>query len=264
MSHFCRQVSVSLVFLGLLAAACTPAPVATPTPTADPVAVGRDLYVAKGCLACHGEAGSGTDLGPALPGHTEEQVLMQVRTPRGMMPSFGLDKISDEELAAISAYVLSLGPATAAHMHGEFEASAEEMDHLLLALSALGAENVADAAHHLDHLIAASEGEIREEFAALAADLQAGMMHDVEHDIEELVEASPSLGISPVLLHVELAVNALGREDLADAEHHLLHAIDISSGDERAKLQSLLADLQAGKEHDAEHEMEEMLAGMGG
>jgi Tfp pilus assembly protein PilF len=64
------------------------------------------------------------------------------------------------------------------------------------------------------------------------------------------------------LILINLAVNALDREDSADAEHHLRHAIEISSGDEQAKLQSLLADLQAGKMHDVEHEMEAMTAGM--
>ncbi len=139
MNHIALPTMCATVLTALLLTACTPAATPAPTPTVDSVVRGEELYESKGCAACHGEGGVGTDLAPALPGHTEEQVLKQVRAPRGQMPALGPEKISDDDLAAIAAYVVSLSPAVGAHGHGMFKASADEINHLRLTFSALGA-----------------------------------------------------------------------------------------------------------------------------
>ena len=87
------------------AAACgasatpTSAPALSPTPTAvsalQPASLGEQLYVSKGCAACHGENGQGSEIAPALPGHTETQVPRQVRAPMGLMPIFPPDRESE-------------------------------------------------------------------------------------------------------------------------------------------------------------------------
>lgn len=83
------------------------------TTPADPVAAGQTLYVNKGCGACHGEKAEG-GIGPALAGTglSFEAVLQQVRAPKGQMPPFSAQQVSDDELRGIYAYLESLGPPT--------------------------------------------------------------------------------------------------------------------------------------------------------
>ena len=76
----------------------------------DTVAVGRQLYIDKGCAVCHGQNGEGTDIAPALPGHNEEQVKRNVRSPVGNMPRSSPEQISDDELEMIADYIGSLSP----------------------------------------------------------------------------------------------------------------------------------------------------------
>ncbi|MFQ6116938.1 MAG: c-type cytochrome [Candidatus Bipolaricaulia bacterium] len=70
---------------------------------------GRTLYISKGCAACHGADGRGTAAGPSIIGRKAEEIRYQVREPRGTMPSFGPERLSDDELEAIIRYLESLG-----------------------------------------------------------------------------------------------------------------------------------------------------------
>jgi len=108
----------ALFALLLLTAACGSDPTATPVPTATPTAAmdadhesieaGEALYKANGCTACHGQEAEG-GIGPALAGHTREQVLKQVRTPvGGVMPAFSIEAISEAQLEQIAAFIVSL------------------------------------------------------------------------------------------------------------------------------------------------------------
>ena len=80
---------------------------------ADPVAAGQTLFVNKGCAACHGNKAEG-GIGPTLAGTglTFEAVLQQVRAPKGQMPPFSAQQVSDDELRSVYAYLESLGPPT--------------------------------------------------------------------------------------------------------------------------------------------------------
>lgn len=85
--------------------------------------VGRAIFVGKGmCQACHGPAGKGTPLAPDLTDAewlnvegTLEQVIELVKKgvakPKkhpAPMPPMGGGQLTDEEVAAVSRYVLSL------------------------------------------------------------------------------------------------------------------------------------------------------------
>ena len=66
------------------------------------------------CSKCHGVMGEGLFAGP-LAGRTEgdraitlEEWTNQVRSPRRRMPSFSEEQVSDEQLADMYAYVMSL------------------------------------------------------------------------------------------------------------------------------------------------------------
>ncbi len=259
-------ICLGLVTITLLASCGTgaaPGPTATPeppTPTSvgEPAAdEGHDLYVAAGCVACHGDNAEG-GVGPALAGHTREQVFAQVRNPRGAMPAFSEEQVSNEDLEKISAYIVGLGPPTAGHMHGEFEATGPETAHLLLAFRALKSDNQPDAIHHLQHVLDIADQEGREHFEALLADLEAGNLHDVEHAIEDLLEEQGEL--TPVQLHLQLALDSLAVDDVSDAIHHVEHALEVSQDeDEQVTLQELLDELAAGEIHRVEDHMMEML-----
>ncbi|GAB3049006.1 c-type cytochrome [Intrasporangium mesophilum] len=82
---------------------------------ADQVQEGKDLFIAN-CASCHGLNAQGTKSGPSLVGVGAAAVDFQVGT--GRMPLAGPNvqapinkvKFSDEDIAALSAYVASLGP----------------------------------------------------------------------------------------------------------------------------------------------------------
>ena len=75
---------------------------------ADP-ARGQDLFFANGCNVCHGDTGGGT-IGPTIAqtGFTLAQVIQQYRTPRAAMPPFPADKIPDQDIAHIYAWLQTL------------------------------------------------------------------------------------------------------------------------------------------------------------
>jgi len=96
------------------------------------VALGEQIYRgqigAAPCTGCHGQAGEGTPLGPALRAHTwlwsdgsyagiEHTIGTGVAVPkqyRSAMPAMGGAQLSAEQLAAVAAYVWALGHAAAA------------------------------------------------------------------------------------------------------------------------------------------------------
>ncbi len=82
----------------------------TPRPaTAQNAARGEQLYGQLECSGCHA-SGAGGDFGPRLAGTqlTLEAVAAQLRNPRGMMPTFGPDRLSDTEVADLYAWLQSL------------------------------------------------------------------------------------------------------------------------------------------------------------
>lgn len=78
------------------------------------VAAGRALFVSNGCIACHGDNAEGK-IGPKIAGTglSFAEVLHQVRQPRGQMPPFSAQQVSDAQVQQIYAYLESLGPPTA-------------------------------------------------------------------------------------------------------------------------------------------------------
>lgn len=80
----------------------------TTTSPAALVTVGQGFY-AQSCASCHGASGQG-NIGPSLQ-HTNQspaQITQKVKYGiNGAMPAFG-SKYSDQDIAAITAYVRSL------------------------------------------------------------------------------------------------------------------------------------------------------------
>nr|WP_182541484.1 cytochrome c [Nocardioides ginsengisegetis] len=110
-----------LILTGSLYAAFSPASAQQAQTSADEVAKGRQLFLV-GCAFCHGQNGEGVltedgnQIGPSLVGVGAAAVDFQVGTGRMPMAQPGAQAprkdvaYSDDEVAALAAYVASLGP----------------------------------------------------------------------------------------------------------------------------------------------------------
>jgi quinol---cytochrome-c reductase cytochrome c subunit len=115
---------LGLVLSGSLYAVLSPAQAQEQETDADQVAKGRELFLV-GCAFCHGQNGegirteNGNQLGPSLVGVGAAAVDFQVGTGRMPLaqPGFQAPRkkpvYTDEEVAALAAYVASLGPGPA-------------------------------------------------------------------------------------------------------------------------------------------------------
>ncbi len=71
---------------------------------------GRAVYQRAGCADCHGAQGNG-GVGPSLRDsrfayqNTPATIAQRVRSGGGIMPAFGPDKISDQELAGLIVFI---------------------------------------------------------------------------------------------------------------------------------------------------------------
>ena len=236
----------------------------TPTPTAAPAdtfQTGAQLFLTTGCATCHGQDALGTDAAPGLPGHTEDQVVRQVRRPVGHMPAFSESQISDEELDRLADYIVSLGPGeqhTEPISLGEDEVLAM---HHWMALDAIQSDNLTEADHHLKHII-----ELIEEpdhlriMQEIEQAVSSGDLHEAEHLLEGHLADSLEPNLSIGTLHARLALAALATDDTDGARHHLEHAL--ASPDDPGLsdvLEAAMAKIDAGEPEEAEHLIEDAL-----
>ena len=120
-----------LLMAGALYAAFAPAQAEDSTASAEQVAQGRELFLVS-CAFCHGQNGEGVptedgnQLGPSLVGVGAAAVDFQVGTGRMPMVQPGAQApqkppvFTDEETAALGAYVASLGPGPAVPDEGDY------------------------------------------------------------------------------------------------------------------------------------------------
>lgn len=74
---------------------------------------GARLFSSLPCSGCHGAMAQG-QFGPALAGtdFSYEEVQRQVRSPRNQMPAFSPERVSDQDLRDIYAWLRTLAPPT--------------------------------------------------------------------------------------------------------------------------------------------------------
>ena len=90
------------------AAASKPAPTAQAAPK-DDVENGRKIYSSYGCYQCHGYVGQGGAGARLAPRPTPFAAFSRyVRTPTGQMPPYTVKVVSDQEMADIYAFVLTI------------------------------------------------------------------------------------------------------------------------------------------------------------
>ena len=252
---------ITLFAFALVVAACGADDAASGEATgADLAARGYEIFQQVGCAACHGAEGEG-GVGPPLAGHTEEQVFRQVRTPKGdVMPPFPPEKLSDDEVRAIVAWIETLGdemvmahPPEEGADHGEAPMSRTEVAHLRLMIAALDAENAVDARRHVEHLgLHGGSPELADLAAALTADLDRGDLHGAEQRAVEALGPAATEHFDPVAAHMGMALAANDRDEPADVEYHLGEAARAAQGhDHAARIQAMYEAWQSGTDRHA-------------
>ncbi|MDA1257723.1 MAG: cytochrome c [Chloroflexi bacterium] len=229
-------------------------------PTLDAVQRGRAVFEQVGCAACHGEDGSGTVIAPGLPGHNELQVRRQVRGPIGVMPVFGQETLSPEALDDLVAYVESLtGADTHGHSTGVSVAE-QSLAHHRMVLTAFEADNVAEATHHMEHLIG---GILDGQHLALMQEAltvtQAGEVHDAQHMVEGMLSDVQPPDETFATLHFKLGLSGLRVGGTTEATHHLEHAAAVAEGDELEEINEILVLLAANEMDEAEEHLSALL-----
>lgn len=225
------------------------------------IETGRQVFLENNCAVCHGENAEGTDLAPALAGHSETAVRRQVRAPTGSMPVYPPDKISSAELDALAAYVAQL-EGEDDHPHPVGELGPMVTQHLWMALYVLEDEDTADvddALHHIQHVIELVDEPQRAELQEIEHEVQEGNIHDAGHTIEDILADTPELQTSPEVVHLQLALAAVRVEDVEDAVHHLGHFLDTTTGEQHEHGEEILALLEDEDLADAERRLEAMV-----
>lgn len=77
-------------------------------PAGDQVELGKQLFTVNSCATCHGLDGRGGIVGPSIIGKTEKKLHTATRVGPQGMPAYAADALSDEDLAAIAAYLSSM------------------------------------------------------------------------------------------------------------------------------------------------------------
>ena len=74
-------------------------------PAMDPVQHGKQLFVVKGCAACHGLDGRGGIVGPSILGAKAEKLRVKTTVGPQGMPAYAPGALTGQDLAAIAAYL---------------------------------------------------------------------------------------------------------------------------------------------------------------
>ena len=262
-------LTMFLVLFMLIIAACggsataTPPSLPKPTSAIETLPVGHQLFVTKGCAACHGQDAEGSIIAPALGGHSGNQVRRQVRAPLGLMPVFPPDKISNGELLEIAGFIESL---SGDHAHQRPAAKADALaQHHWMSLFALEDGKPSEAAHHINHVIELVTGSHLASMQEAIQLIESANLHDAEHMIEGMIAGTAAPDVTSPEMHLRLAASSAVVENGDDAIHHLEHysaLIDVDSPEAAVALEAMEL-LDAAEFSQAEHEISELVGGEG-
>lgn len=217
----------------------------------DPALVerGYEVFVANNCTACHGQNAQGTDIAPALAGHSEFAVRRQIRAPVGIMIVFGPDVIPEEDLEALVAYITTLEPGEDmamggdhAHEHGGVAPGDILFAHHWMLWLALEADNLDEALHQTAHIIERVEGihlvRMQEIFTALSEgdmDIARTIVEPMVTDVGEFSDDVNTI----ILQMIYLAVTT---GDAESALHFANHYVDHATSDEEKTMSATLTE----------------------
>ena len=269
------MIGMSIVLMLLLAACSstgsepdvkpqgTSLPTSFPAPTAaiETLPVGHQLFITKGCAACHGQAAEGSAIAPALGGHTGNQVRRQARAPLGLMPVFPPDRLSNSEMGEIAGFIQSL---SGAHGHQRPVARADaSAQHHWMALFALEDGQPSEAAHHINHVIELVSGEHLARMGDALRLIESANPHDAEHVIEGMIAGTAAPDVTSPEMHLRLAASSAIVVSAEDAVHHLEHYSDLiaDASPEAAIALGAIELLRAGELVEAGHEISGLVGG---
>ena len=227
----------------------------------DLVEAGFTVFTANGCVACHGPNGEGTDVGPALAGHSEFAIRHQVRAPTGIMLVFGPEAISAEELDSLVAYIMSLEMHVedddAMQEHGHDDSGISDGDvafahHWLLWL-ALQADDIPIAEHHTAHTFDYLEGVHLLAMQELLTALSNNEIETAQSIIEPMITDVGDFDDDMVAVLLQLIYSAVDTGDTDNAEHFITHFNEFAGDDAVAELGAEVA------EHFSEGEFDTVL-----
>ncbi|GMQ94553.1 MAG: hypothetical protein BMS9Abin12_2048 [Acidimicrobiia bacterium] len=264
-----KRFGVALVVVTLFAAGCADVSGKVQAPSdggegvqalSSGASAGLETFRTVGCSACHGQDGEG-GVGPALAGHTEDQLFRQVRTPKGdVMPPFPTDVLSDDDVRDIYAWIVTLGDEMVM-VHAEEgeegedgahgpELTATEVAHMRLALLSLDAENTDDAIRHVEHMsLHGGDSDLMNLAEELETEIRAGNLHAAEQEILEALGPDISEHFDVVTAHVGMALSANERDEDQDVEYHLSQAAGATvRHDHEETLTKLLEDWRSGED----------------
>jgi mono/diheme cytochrome c family protein len=239
--------------------------VASEVPAGTVALTSAELYVRSGCAACHGANGEG-GVGPALAGHTTEQVIRQARRPLNVMPLFTSEELSDGELELVAAFIGELEMEEMGHQahdegaEGQVDPRDEITMHHWMALSALRAGNGDAAVAHIAGIIDAVGGEHEAAMLEASEAIESGDFARGEALVLEMLAGFvPELTDQQIL--VRLALQALAVDDTEEAIADLEAAIESADAEHVDELEAAIESLREGHVDEAQ-ELLEPLSGL--
>lgn len=151
--------------------------------------------------------------------------------------------------------------------HGDemvFEMDAETVLHHWQALAAIRAGDLDDAQHHVEHIaevVSADEAHASAMHEILAS-LDAADVHDAEHGIQVMLVGRAEQEVTAELVHLQMAIAALGGGKASEAMHHLEHFVAVAHDDEAGEGSEIVEFLERGDLGEASEHLEALIDGL--
>jgi hypothetical protein len=174
------------------------------------------------------------------------------------MPVFPLDKISNEEMQAITEYIDGLS-ADGEHVHAQASVGPDELSlHHWMALFPIEADDPKEGSHHLGHIVDLTEGEHLAQMQKAIALLEEGEVHEGAHIVEGMLAGLEEVALDDSRMHLTLALSSARVREHDSSLHHLEHFLDSASGGRHEAAEEIVSMLQTGAVHDAVDHLEEL------
>ena len=175
------------------------------------------------------------------------------------MPRFGPEQISDQELEELVEFIT--GQTTDGHQEN-LDLAMEDVVvmHHWMAILALKAEGVAEARHHVNHILDLVEpADHRRQMEGVLGALDADHIHEAEHSIEEMLAGTAEPELSLGELHLQLVLSALAVHDAEDAQHHMSHFMEEAEPSKVDLAEEAMEHLNTGELHEVEELVKELI-----
>ncbi len=222
---------------------------------------GKKLFTDRGCAACHGTSAMGTAVVQSISLRSPGVITQQVRAPVGMMPPFPPDKLSSDELDKIIVFIRAL-PEYHAH-HKPVDVKRDIALHQWMALLALEANDLPEAAQQMQHINGLSPGDPLPWVQNVLLTIAKGNIHDATHTVEatlaETAQTATGHRLTLEEIYLRLALSAMRVENIPGATHHIHHFVEIAAVFLEDS-QSVLEPPQEGDLYYAENSLEQLVA----